>query len=186
MKDFLPSLSPNYLLPTVSTHNSCFCFRCPHCCESRCEHFSGQTLLLHLLSFYTQPRLSFSTCSLFIPSPWCSSLTFIAPVNEILFCCVYSPAVLSLARPRSPSPVYSLRVTSGVIVVQGPCPSTAVGATWSNNHDHMSMYSWFPMAFLTTWLINSRRAKALFILLFSREYTEPPRRRDTSYFRLNK
>lgn len=131
-------------------------------------------------------RLSFSTCSLFIPSPWCSSLTFIAPVNEILFCCVYSPAVLSLARPRSPSPVYSLRVTSGVIVVQGPCPSTAVGATWSNNHDHMSMYSWFPMAFLTTWLINSRRAKALFILLFSREYTQPPRRRDTAYFRLNK
>lgn len=52
-------------------------------------------------------RFSFSTCSLFIPSPWCSSLTFIAPVNEILFCCVYSPAVLSLARPRSPSPVYS-------------------------------------------------------------------------------
>lgn len=109
---------PTTYSSTVSTHNNCFCFKCPI------------TVNQDVNSSLT--RLSFSTCSLFIPSPRCSSLAFIASMNEILSCCGYSPAVLSVARPRSPSPLYSLRVTSGVIVFQGSRPSSAAGATWSN------------------------------------------------------
>lgn len=71
---------PTTYSSTVSTHNNCFCFKCPHYCESRCEQFSDQTLLLHLLSFYTQPSMLFFGIHCF--HEWNSFLLWVFP-------CVY-------------------------------------------------------------------------------------------------
>lgn len=117
----------------------------------------------HYVTKVSLTRLRFSATSpLFIPSPWCSPLAFIAAMNESLPASGIACA-MTRVKPMSPFLLYSCAVAWGIMC----CIPLLICLYWWWSKmipcpDPMSIYSWFPVVSLTRRLTPKRQKLCLF------------------------